>query len=132
GGPGQPDDTVLAGGVGGMPPGATQPHDRCVVDDRASARSQQLGDLIFHTEEDALEVDAQDAVPTLLGALCEGPMLLVDARVVEGTVQAAERGNGGGNERLHVRRTRDVCADEPSLASSRMDETCGLFAAGCV
>src|SRR5262245_34062894 len=32
GGPGQSDDAVLAGGVGRMPPGATQPHDRRVVD----------------------------------------------------------------------------------------------------
>src|SRR5262249_48519691 len=86
GGPGQSNDAMLAGDIGRVSPGATQPHDRGIVYDCASTDSQQLRDLVFHTEEDAFEIGVEYAIPKLLGAPGKWAVLLVNACIIEGVV----------------------------------------------
>ena len=67
--PRQADHAVLGGDVGADAGVAGQRADRRVVDDRTAALAFHLPQLVLHAAPDAAQVDPDDAVPLLAGAL---------------------------------------------------------------
>src|SRR4051812_18155705 len=67
--PRQADHAVLGGDVGADPGVAGQRADRRVVDDRAAALALHLPQLVLHAAPHATQVDPDNAVPFLAGAV---------------------------------------------------------------
>ena len=63
--------------------------ERRGVDDDPAPLPDEEGENLLHAEEDALDVDGQDIVDDLLGALADRAQHALDARVVEQEVQSA-------------------------------------------
>ena len=97
--------------------------DRGVVDDGAAAHLAHLRNGVLYAEERALEVDAYDAVPDLLGLLVGvAGSVLVDAGVVEQDVEFAVAGDCRVYDPLHVLGLRHVGRDESRFAASALDD----------
>src|SRR5215207_414476 len=67
--PRQADHAVLGGDVGADPGVAGQRTDRGVVDDGAAALALHLPQLVLHAAPHAAQVDPDDAIPVLAGAV---------------------------------------------------------------
>ena len=127
--PGQGRDATLGGVVGG------HGHhirldivDRGVVDDGAAAHLAHLRNGILYTQERALEVDAYDAVPDLLGLLVGvAGSVLVDAGVVEQDVESAVAVNRCVDYPLHILGLRYVSCDKSRFAASALDDADNLL-----
>ena len=105
---GQTGHRMLGGGVVGQVLHGGESGDGGGVDDRAAARGQDLGNLVFQAVEDAVEVDVDDLLP--VGDLQVRNVLLRadDAGVVEGQVQCAVGLLGEGDGRLCVLGVGDI------------------------
>ena len=98
---GQADDAMLGGVVGATAWEPDQPAERGAVDDRSGALGAHLGELVLHAGPDAAQIDGVDPVEHLGGLVGGVDGGGLDAGVVVGHVQAAERldgpGDGGGD-----------------------------------
>jgi hypothetical protein len=81
---------VLARRIGADPALADQAGDRSGIDDGATARGQHRRNLVFHRQEDALEIDVDEAGPGDLLLVGDGKSARTDAGIVEGYVQPPE------------------------------------------
>ena len=97
--PRQADHAVLRGDVGADAGIAGQRTDRRVVDDRAAALAFHLPQFVLHAAPHAAQVDPDDAVPFLAGAVGGRGDPGHDARVVERGVEPAELGDGAVHHR---------------------------------
>ncbi len=89
-------------------------------------------DLVLHAQESAAEVDCHEAVPLVVADLGGRLDRLLDARVVEGDVQATESLHRGVQCRFDVVGARDVAGHGERLAASLLDHASRLLVAvGC-
>ena len=101
-------DRALGCRVGDVAADIGEGTHRGIVDDRPAARPQQGRDGVLAAEEDALEVDADDTVEQLLRNVGRGRHGLLDTRIVEDRVEAAESCLRGRQQGLDVRLARNV------------------------
>ena len=89
---GQAGDRVLGGRVGRRVRPRRVRRDRAVVDDPAAARVLRLHDpeRLLRAEEDAGQVDVDDALPLLEGQVLQRDRRRADAGIVEQEIEAAE------------------------------------------
>jgi hypothetical protein len=95
---GQAEDAVLSGVVGGPAGVADKSAQGGAVDDRAAALGSHLGELVFHAGPHAAQVDCGHPIERLRWFVGRVTDRELDARVVEGHVEPAERIDGGGDE----------------------------------
>jgi hypothetical protein len=81
---------VFAGDVGREVLEADHPGDQCAVDDRSAPARDHPRDLTAHAEPGAGEIDGEGTCPVGVGALGRRRRVTLDARVVEGDVEAAK------------------------------------------
>ncbi len=108
--------------------GVTDADDSCArgrVDDRAASLLEERRDLVLHAQENAAEVDVDNAVPLLLLVL-RGRNCLprLDARVVEGEVQPPESLNGLVQRSLHLLGPRHIAPDGDRPTAEFFDRAC--------
>jgi hypothetical protein len=77
--------------------------------------------LVLHAQEGAAEVDRHQAVPLFVGDLGGRPDRLLDARVVEGDIQAAEPLDRRVERRLDLVTARDVAGHGERPAAGLLD-----------
>src|SRR5438552_2297910 len=118
---GQPGDGVLAGGVERSRGKPDQPRNGRVVDDRTAARLQHRRNLVLERQPHALHVDVHDLVVRLFGLIRQRSQRLLDAGVVEGTIEPAESRQRPSDHRLDIALFRDVGLDEDRFAARRFD-----------
>jgi hypothetical protein len=86
-------------------------------DPAAPALADHLLRRIFHAEEAAAQIDAQDRVPMFLGHLDQRSEQIADPGVVDHDVQSAVRRHGMVDERFDVRLDQHVAAERRRLAA---------------
>ena len=94
--------SVLTGNASYRTSSADEANGRAIIHDRASAALQHLGNLIFHTEPNACQVDRHNAVPILFGRLHYTSIRSDKASIVERVVQATILSNCAIDHLLHV------------------------------
>jgi hypothetical protein len=109
--------------------GAThQPLYRRRVDDGSAALLKHPRDLVPHAQPHTLEINADDAVPTLLRVFVRGsPNGASDARVVEGAVETAIGRDGMVDQRLDLGCHQHIGFDKDRLGARLPDDAYGFF-----
>ena len=84
---------------------------------------------VLAPQEHALQVDAEDAIPGLFGALVEGcPRACPDARIIMGTIQPSICGYSLRNECLYFDGLGHVSPDKDGFSPLLCDEMNRLLA----
>jgi hypothetical protein len=83
--------------------------------------TEHLRDLPAHAQPHALDVDRHHAVVQRLVGFGELEVFFLDARVVEGAVDAPEARQRGGHHVVDLLRTRHVGAHEQRAAAAGLD-----------
>jgi hypothetical protein len=119
---GEADEAVLGCGVGGLALEALDAGAGRGVDDRAAAAGQHERDLVLHGDEHATEVDRHQAVPLRRRDRVGRLDRLLDARVVEGDIQAAEALDGRVERRPQLVVVGHVAGHRQRLAAGLLDQ----------
>jgi hypothetical protein len=85
---------VLAGRISADAALADQAGNRGGIDDGAAARADHGGNLVFHGEKDALEIDVDQTAPGHLFFVFDGKSAGADAGIVERHLQPPVSGRG--------------------------------------
>ncbi len=105
---GEPHHPVLGGGVGRRGGQGDRAENRGHIDDGAPALSEHGGDLVFHTVEDAVQVDFYQPAPIFERVVRGRFARPLYACIVDRQMQSAAFLHGEGDHLLHRPRVGDV------------------------
>jgi hypothetical protein len=125
---GQTHHPMLGSGIGWRIGKADRAQYGCHVDDGAAAGLQHGGNLVFHAEEHAGEIDPDDLVPGIQRVVRGGSLRATDARVVACNIQPPEMRNAPLHQLAGVLGIADVGCDKDGVASLGAHHVRGLLA----